>query len=198
MRRILVFNRISADGSFAQADGDMRWMTQDDEVDKAVMSGPSTVDTFLFGRRTYELMASFWPTATEDAGAEAPHGGGALSDEQRKMADGLNRMTKLVFSRMLEQATWKGARIVRELDPRVIAEMKQGPGQDMLILGSGSIVSQLTQHRLIDEYQLLVCPLVLGSGQPLFRDVAATVPLRLLEARAFTSGNVMLRYALAE
>ena len=107
----------------------------------------------------------------------------------------LNRMTKLVFSRTLKDVTWRDSRLLRKLDPREIETMKGQPGKDMIIFGSGSIVSQLTQHGLIDEYQFVVCPILLGSGQPLLSGVSKRLRLELLEAKPFPSGDVMLRYA---
>jgi dihydrofolate reductase len=106
-------------------------------------------------------------------------------------------MTKLVFSRTLKDVTWRNSRILHELDPREIETMKRQPGKDMIVFGSGSIVSQLTQHGLIDEYQFVVCPILLGSGQPLLSSVSKNSRLDLLEAKPYQSGDVMLRYARA-
>jgi dihydrofolate reductase len=195
MRRIVMFNHVSADGCFAGADGNLDWIVQDDEVDKAAMEGGPGADTFLLGRRTYELFASFWPQAVDNPNAQAPHGGGELSETQRQMAVGLNEMTKLVFSKTLKKVTWKNSRLIPKLDAREIEAMKKQPGQDMLILGSGSIVSQLTQHGLIDEYHLVVNPIVLGNGRPLLTDVSKSLRLKLLKAREFKSGCMMLNYA---
>jgi dihydrofolate reductase len=89
-------------------------------------------------------------------------------------------------------------RIVHEFDPREVEAMKRRPGKDMMIFGSGSIVSQLTEHGLIDEYQFVLCPILLGKGQPLLTGVSKHVRLDLLEAKALPSGDVMLRYALAK
>ena len=91
--------------------------------------------------------------------------------------------------------TWKNSRLLHELDPREIETMKGQPGKDMIVFGSGSIVSQLTQHGLIDEYQFAVCPILLGNGRPLFSDVSKSLRLDLLEAKAYPSGDAMLRYA---
>ena len=91
--------------------------------------------------------------------------------------------------------TWNNARLLRELDVDEIAAMKQRPGKDMMIFGSGSIVSQLTQHGLIDEYQFVVCPVFLGDGRRLLEGVSKSVTLELLEARKYPSGDVSLRYA---
>jgi dihydrofolate reductase len=109
----------------------------------------------------------------------------------------INDAAKLVFSRSRKEVTWKNSRLIPELDPRGIDAMKRQPGKDMIIFGSGSIVSQLTQHGLIDEYQLVVSPVLLGGGVSLIRDVPGRLKLQLLEAKAYPTGNVMLRYAPA-
>jgi dihydrofolate reductase len=110
------------------------------------------------------------------------------------MAIALNQNTKLVFSRTLKEARWINSHILREFNPGEIQNLKRGPGKDIIVLGSGSIVSQLTQHGLIDEYQFIVSPLLLGSGRPLLSGVTRGMPLQLREAKAYPSGNVMLRY----
>ena len=94
-------------------------------------------------------------------------------------------MTKLVFSKSLKHATWKNSRVLHELDPREIETMKSQPGKDMIIFGSGTIVSQLTQHGLIDEYQFVVCPILLGSGRPLLSNVSKNLRLDLVEAKQY-------------
>ena len=110
------------------------------------------------------------------------------------MANWINETTKLVFSRSRKDVTWSNSRLLHELDPREIEAMKRQPGKDMMIFGSGSIVSQLTQHGLIDEYHFVVSPILLGSGRPLLGDVSKRLRLDLLEAKKYQSGNVMLRY----
>jgi dihydrofolate reductase len=104
-------------------------------------------------------------------------------------------MSKYVFSRTLKDVTWKNSRLVHELDPREIEIMKRQPGKGIIIFGSGSVVSQLTQPGLIDEYQFAVCPILLGSGRPLLSGVLKRLRLDLLEAKALPSGDVLLRYA---
>ncbi len=104
-------------------------------------------------------------------------------------------MTKLVFSRSLKDVTWQNSRILHEFEPREIETMKRQPGKDMIVFGSGSIVTQLTQHGLIDEYQFVLCPILLGSGRPLLGDVSKNLRLELVEAKQYQSGDVMLRYA---
>ena len=100
----------------------------------------------------------------------------------------------MVFSRTLPDVTWKNSRLLRVFDPREIEAMKRQPGKDMIVFGSGSMVSQLTQHGLIDEYQLVVCPVFLGNGRPLLGSVSKRVELDLLEAQPYRSGDVLLRY----
>lgn len=204
MRRIVAFNHVSADGYFSAPDGGLGWVVQDPELDRSIMadadrraameSGPDP-GTILFGRRTYEQFESFWPHALDDSRtAPSPHGPGR-SVEMRGMAIWINAAKKIVFSRTRKDVMWSNSSLLRELDPRAIEQMKQQPGGGgMLVFGSGSITSQLTQHGLIDEYQFIVSPLLLGDGRSLVAGVPQSVRLALLEAKAFPSGNVLLRY----
>jgi len=197
MRRIVMFNRVSADGLFAAADGNLDWIVRDPEVDRHGASGIPRTDTVILGRRTYEQFASFWPHVLNAPAPVDPHGPGGFSPELHAFARALTDMTKLVFSTKLKNVTWENSRLQRDIDPHAIEAMKRQPGKDMIIFGSGSIVTQLTRHGLIDEYQLIVNPVLLGSGQPLLAGLTGTAALELLEARRFPSGNVMLRYARA-
>jgi dihydrofolate reductase len=196
MRRLVLFDRVSADGYFAGADGSLDWVIPEDELDRSAAAASQGPGTILFGRRTYQQFESFWPHAlSERATARDPHRPGRASPELRAMAVWINEATKVVFSKTLERVTWKNSRLVRGLDPRDIAALKQEPGTDMLLFGSGTIASQLSAHALIDEYQLIVSPLLLGDGRPLISGMPAHLRLRLLELKPYPSGNVMLRYA---
>jgi dihydrofolate reductase len=191
-----MFNWVTADGYFAASDGNLEWVVPDPEQVKAAVEAIPRFDTILFGRRTYELFAGFWKDAVDDAlTAPDPHHSGRRTREHGAIGIWLNAATKFVFSRSLKEATWKNSRVLHELDSGEIGAIKRQPGKDMMVFGSGSIVSQLTQHGLIDEYQLLVCPVLLGSGRRLIDGVAGRVKLDLLEARRYESGDVMLRYA---
>jgi dihydrofolate reductase len=195
MRKIVMFNQVSADGYFAAPDGSLNWVVQDEEVHKRAVEGMPEVDTVLFGRRTYEMFAAFWPHALDDSStAPDPHHPGHRSAAIRDMAVWLNETSKIVFSATLKDATWRNSRLVRELDPRGIEAMKKQPGKDMIVFGSGSIVSQLTAHGLIDEYQFVVSPVLLGGGRALLNGMSSTVRLRLLDASPHQSGTVTLRY----
>jgi dihydrofolate reductase len=197
MRRIVTFNHVTADGYFTSPDGKIDWVVSDDQADKAAAERLPGFDTVLFGRRTYEMFEAFWPKALEDpSGVRDPHGAGRRSPEIHAIAVWLNQAVKLVFSRTLKKVAWKNARVADRLEPRAIEDLKKQPGKDIMVFGSGSIVSQLTRHKLIDEYQFLVTPTILGSGRSLVAGVAAHIALRLLEATAHRSQNVMLRYSV--
>jgi dihydrofolate reductase len=195
MRRILMFNHVAADGCFAGPGGGLGWVVQDEEVNQAGAEGMPGVDTILFGRRTYEMFASFWPRALDDSPtAPSPHAKGQRSEAVRAQATFLNDTPKLVFSRTLHDLNWKNSRLLQMLDPEEIEAMKRLPGKDMIVFGSGSIVSQLTDHGLIDDYHFVVSPIFLGGGRPLLGGLTKDLSLDLREAKALASGNVVLRY----
>lgn len=194
MRRIVVFNRVTADGYFAGVDGNLDWVVPDAELDKAAGAGTAGFDTMLLGRRTYEMFEGFWPHAVDDSTALDPHGDGRRSEAMHAMGVWINEATKVVFSRTRKTVSWSNSRLVPEFDPREIEAMKSGRGRDMIVFGSGSIVSKLTEHGLIDEYQLVVSPLLLGSGRSMISGVSKSSRLKVVEAKTFASGNVMLRY----
>ena len=199
MRRIVMFNRVTADGYFAGPDGNLDWVVPDKQIDRSAIEAAGRFDTVLFGRRTYELFVAFWPHTIDDSSTSPnPHDSGRLSPEMRYMAVFLNEATKLVFSKTLKEVTWKNSRLLHEFDPRKIKAMKSETGKDMIIFGSGSIVTRLTQHRLIDEYQFVVSPILLGTGRPLLGGVSANLALDLQEAKNCPSGNVLLRYTLSK
>ena len=198
MRRIVTFNNVSADGYFAAENGNLGWVVPEAQIDKAAAENLGSADTILFGRRTYEMFESFWPTVITDSPvAPDPHDPGRLSPEIRAVGAWINQATKLVFSRTRQDVTWTNSHLLHALDPREIEALKHEPGRDIMIFGSGTVVSQLTEHGLIDEYQFVVSPTLLGGGRPLVAGVPASTRLRLLEATEYPSGNVKLRYARA-
>jgi dihydrofolate reductase len=196
MRRIVAFNRVTADGYFTAPDGNLNWAVPEEELDKAAAASASGPGTILFGRRTYEMFEQFWPHVVDDSpGAPDPHTPGRRSPEMRAMGAWINEATKVVFSRTRREVPWRNSRVLHELDPHDVEAMKSQPGTDIMIFGSGSVVSQLTQHGLIDEYRFVVSPVLLGSGRPLVSGLPKPSKLNLLESRAYPSGNVVLRYA---
>ncbi len=182
MRRLIAFEQVSLDGFFVDANGDMSWAhKQDAEWNEFAASNASGGGALLFGRVTYEMMASFWPTP-------------AAMESMPVVAEGMNNLPKVVFSRTLEKASWKNTTLVKGDIAAEARKMKRESGPGMAILGSGSIVSQLAQAGLIDEFQIVVNPIVLGKGRTLFEGVKEKVALKLINTRAFGNGNVVLSY----
>jgi dihydrofolate reductase len=182
MRKLVVFNNVTLDGYFTDPRGDMRWAHNDDaEWTAFAAENASGGGVLLLGRITYDLMASYWPTPAALTTAPA-------------VAEGMNRMQKVVFSRTMDKASWQNTTLVKGDIVTAVRRMKHEPGPGMAILGSGSIVSQLTQARLIDEYQIVVHPIVLGEGKTMFAGLGEQVPLRLTKTRVFGNGNVVLWY----
>ena len=179
MRKIIVSNLVSVDGLFSGPDGELDWFVWNNETADYVKALFREVDTLLFGRVTYELMAGYWPDA---------------ADEDPVIADKMNNLPKLVFSRNLAKAAWHNSRIVSGDIAAEVARLKKQPGKDMVIFGSGSIVSVLSQLGLIDDYRLFVNPVILGNGKAHFSGLSRIINLQLVETRAFSTGVVLLRY----
>ena len=196
MGRIVMFN-VSADGYFSSPEGNIDWVVRDAEVDKEAMSGGPQADTLLLGRKTYEMFASFWPKAVESSKAKNPHDGGQLSDEQRQMGNWLNEATKIVFSKTMKDASWQNTRIVREIDPREIQGMKK-QDKNMLVLGSGSIVSELTKQRLDRRLQPSGEPDFPRRRKQLITGLSKRATLKLESSKGFRLESCCLRYAQAK
>ena len=182
MRSLIVFNNISLDGYFVDKKGDMRWAhKQDPEWNEFVAGNARGGGVLLFGRVTYEMMASYWPTpmAAQNSPAVAEH---------------MNNLQKVVFSRTLDKASWDNTKLVKGDLAMEVRKMKQESGQGLVIMGSGTIVSQLAQEGLIDEFQIVVCPIVIGSGRTLFEGVKEKLNLKLTKSRTFGNGNVYTCY----
>ncbi len=182
MRRLIVFNQITLDGYFTGPNGDFSWAHRSDPQWNAFVEGnASGAGVLVFGRITYELMASFWPTPL------------ALQTNP-VVAERMNNLPKVVFSRTLGKAAWNNTRLVKDDPAAAIHAMKQEDGPGMAIMGSGSIVSQLAPTALIDEYQVVVYPVALGSGRTMFDGISQRLNLKLTSSRTFGNGNVLLCY----
>lgn len=139
--------------------------------------------TILFGRTTYQLFESFWPVALKDP---------KTSEDNRKVAQNINDLEKIVFSSTLEKVTWNNSKILKNIDSEEIKKLKQEPGKDMVVFGSGTIVQAMTNLNLIDEFRLMINPVILGQGKPMFKDMKDKVNLKLLNTKTFKNGNVLL------
>jgi len=181
MRKLLVFNFTTLNGYFEGPGGDLSWHSHGEEEGKFAAESVGAGGVLLFGRITFEHMASFWPTPQ-------------AKQQMPAVAEGMNKAEKIVFSRTLKQTDWENTRIISGDLVSSVRELKQSPGNDMCILGSGSIVTQLSDARLIDVYQVMVDPVALGAGTPMFRGMKKQLDLKLMSTRAFKSGVILLSY----
>jgi len=185
MRKLSVFNGITVDGYFTDQRGDMSWAHEQQDAEWSEFSAGNASGSgdvvFLFGRVTYEMMKSFWPTP--EARQTAP-----------EIADAMNARQKLVFSRTLTEATWNNTKLLRGDPVTEVQKMKKEAGPDLLIFGSGTLVAPLAAAGLVDEYTIVLNPIVLGGGRTMFENVKEKLRLKLLKTRAFKNGNVVLWY----
>jgi dihydrofolate reductase len=190
MRKLVVIEFLSLDGVM-QAPGDPEEDTEggfrhggwqrpyfDDVLGAAAAEGMAETDAYLFGRKTYEIMADFWPTAP----ADDPYAGH------------LNNTAKYVASTTLQDTGWQNSTLLHGDLAEQVARLKQQPGDNIAVLGSGDLVQTLISNDLVDEYSLMIFPIVLGSGKRLFRDTDQTSTLRLVDSKTTTTGGLMLTY----
>ena len=189
MRKVILSNMVTLDGFFEGPNKELDWHIVDEEFNQYANDLLSNVDALLFGRVTYQLMADYWPAAATNP---------STSKSDLEIADKMNNLPKIVFSKTLQEVKWNNSRLVKENIAEEISKMKQQPGKDMVIFGSGSIVSTFMQHGLIDEYRIIVNPVVLGNGKPLFKGINDKQNLKLLKTKVFGSGIVILFYEPAK
>lgn len=178
MRRIIMWNLITLDGFFEGPkswDLDFHKLVWGEELERWSVDQLKSGDAVLFGRVTYEGMAAYWTQA------------------QGAIADLMNGIKKFVFSSTIEKAEWNNTTLVKAHAEDMVAKLKQQPGKDVYIFGSAALSSALTRHGLIDEYRLALVPVILGHGNPLFKEELPT-SMTLLEARQLKNGCVILRY----
>jgi dihydrofolate reductase len=187
MRKVIYSMMVSLDGFIEGPNRELDWVIVDEELHTYINDQQSAIGTFLYGRRTYEVMVDYWPTA--DTNPSNP-------EYVVEFAHIWKNMPKIVFSRTLEQAEWN-TRVVRENIAEEIAKLKAQPGKD-LELGGAGIASTFMQLGLIDEFWLYVQPVVLGGGTPFFPALSKTINLRPVETRTFGSGVVLLCYQRAD
>jgi dihydrofolate reductase len=181
MRKVIVSNLMSLDGFMAGPNGELDWFVVDKEFDAYARELFDGVDTLLFGRVTYELMAGFWPTPAADA-------------EDPFITERMNSLPKVVFSTTLEKAEWQNTRLARTNPVEEVSRLKRQPGANLMIFGSGTLLTALAPAGLIDEYRVVINPVVLGRGKPLFREIVERIDLQLLKTRTSACGDVILYY----
>jgi dihydrofolate reductase len=183
-RRLFVSMMTSLDGFIEGANRELDWPVESDEFTRYCDEMLDDTDLMLFGRVSYEMMVQYWPNAETNPASPAD----AL------IAPRMNRCDKLVLSRTLEHATWPNTRIVRDDVPGTIAALKRQPGKDIAVFGGAGIIASLTRARLVDEYRVIVNPVVLGRGTPLFKDVDTRMNLQLARITTLGPQVVMLTY----
>lgn len=185
MRKIIVFNLVTIDGFFAGPKGEIDWHNYDAEMGAFSTEQMKSLGALIFGHTTYETMANYWPT---------PDG----IKSEPVVAEIMNNIPKIIFSKTMQEvkdgSVWKNVKVFHEIKPEEIMKMKEQEGGDIAIFGSGTIVQQFTNLDLIDEYRMIVNPLILGSGKALFKDVKSKRNLKLIKTKVFENGNILLCY----
>jgi uncharacterized protein YndB with AHSA1/START domain/dihydrofolate reductase len=181
MRKVIFQMLISLDGFFEGLNREIDWHNVDEEFNEFANDFLNSVDTLLFGRVTYEMMAAFWPS--EKAITTDPI-----------IAAHMNSLQKIVFSKTLRKADWDNTKIVSYNIPEEVMKLKKQPGKHIAIFGSSDLAVSLMDKDLIDEFRVMVNPVVLGSGKRLFEGIKKRYVLKLLKTKVFKSGNVLLYY----
>lgn len=183
MRKLIAYEFLSIDGYMAGREGqEMDFVTQNfiNEMEADIASEYENVDTFLFGRTTYESLSQYWPNVT-------------IEDEP--LADLMNGMNKVVFSSTMDDLKWNNSKLSTKDLVEQVAELKMKEGRNIMVIGSASIVQRLTEMKLIDEYKILLFPVVLGGGKPLFKELKDELHLKLTHSKTYNNGVLILTYS---
>jgi dihydrofolate reductase len=185
MKNLVLFMHTSLDGFAAGPNREIDWIKVDEEIFDYSGKFVDQADIALYGRVTYQMMESYWPTA-----ANKP----AATKHDREHSKWYNSVAKIVVSRSIQQTNSKNTRFIGADIVKEINDVKQGSGKDILLLGSPTIARMLAQENIIDDYWLFVNPIILGNGNLLFTGLKDIVKLRLVTAKVFSSGVVGLHY----
>jgi len=181
MGKLSVFNFTTLNGFYKGANEDISWHKHVNQESEFAENSLQADNILLFGRVTYQMMAGYWPTPM-------------AMENDAKIAEGMNRSEKIVFSNTLKTAEWNNTRIVSGDIIAEVKKLKETSGKDMTILGSGTIVTQLAGHGLIDSYLIMIDPVAIGVGTPLFHNIKHNLSLKLTDTKVFKSGVVLLSY----
>ena len=181
MRKLISFMVVTLDGFYEGPNGEFDWPNVDDEFNEFAVSQINDIDTLLFGRVTYEGMASYWPTS-------------AALEEDPFVAGLMNSISKVVFSSTLTEASWSNTTLVKDDAGDAIAGLKQEPGKYLALFGSPSLTVSLLERGLVDELRVMVNPILLGAGKALFTGLKDRLPLTLTRTTTFSSGNVLIHH----
>lgn len=182
MRKIWLFMNVSLDGYVEDREHDISWARSDEQPFEAFSPERSNeVDTLLFGRKTYEMMRSYWPTPHAEANAP-------------EIAAFMNEKHKLVASHASFEPGWKNVTVISNDVASEVQRLKEQPGKDIAMFGSNNLCVSLIQAGLIDEFQIMMNPVVLGEGTSLFKGLPEKAALTLTDTRTFSSGAMLLTY----
>lgn len=185
MRKLVLFMHTSLDGFVAGPNGEMDWIIVDEEMFDYAGERTNEADTALYGRVTYQMMESYWPTAADQPTA---------TKHDIEHSRWYNKVTKVVLSRTMKGADLRNTKVISDNLSNEITQLKQAAGRDILMFGSPSVARSLMQDGLIDDYWLFVNPILLGQGIPLFKGIKDKTKLKLLKTNPFSSGVVCLHY----
>jgi len=175
MRKIILSIMVSVDGFIESRTPEEDWFNWNEEMGEYMTGLMNNCDAFIYGRKSYQLMLQYWPQATGD------------------FADIMNGKPKLVFSKTLKTVEWNST-LMTDVNKAEIEDLKSRPGKDMVLFAGADIASAFIKEGLIDEFRLIVNPIVLGGGKPLFTHITENLNLQLKSAKAFECGNVLLTY----
>lgn len=178
MRKIIMWDMVSVEGLFEAPGHDISWFVFDDELGEYITGTQKEAGTLLFGRTTYEMMAGYWPAA------------------EGEIADFMNGIEKIVFSKTLKVVDWNNTRLVSGNAVEEVARLKREPGGEIFVFGSADFARTLINHGLVDEYRIGINPVLLGGGVPLFKGGFARTSLMLTSVKTLKSGVVILHYQL--
>lgn len=186
MRKLIFFMHTSLDGFVAGLNGEMNWIKVDEEMFDFVATMTDKADAALYGRITYDMMQSYWPTAGDEPDA---------SRHDKEHSAWYNKVSKIVLSKTMSEKGLDKTTVISDHLADNISKIKKQDGKNILIFGSPAASQSLLNLGLIDEFWLFVNPILLGRGKPLFKDIQETIQLKLAETKTFASGVIALHYA---
>ena len=185
MRKVILFMHTSLDGFVAGPNGEMDWILVDEEMFDHAEKQTNEADTALYGRVTYQMMESYWPTAGDNPTA---------SKHDKEHSAWYNKVEKVVVSKTMKGENLPNTNIVSQNIPGGIIELKKVSGKNIVMFGSPSVAHALMAENIIDDYWLFINPILLGEGIPLFKDIKETTKLKFVASEIFSSGVVCLHY----
>jgi len=187
MRKLVLFMHVSLDGYASDLNGGLDWIPYNEELEKYAEEVVAEVGSPVYGRTTYRMMESYWPTVLDNPNA---------SKHDREHAQWVQEVKKIVISGTMDKAEWNNTMLIKENIAEEIKALKEQPGKNLVIFGSPGAAKTLLELGLIDEFLLTICPVVLGDGITVFDGGVEKIRLKLLSSRTLNSGIIATRYEL--